>query len=404
MVWYNFLVVFAVAVLVTLVTTPLAIRFARRVGAIDYPDGRRINTRPVPRLGGVALYLGIHVALGSFLLADFAFNDSDFLRQFNGSIGYAGVFVAIAVMFAIGLLDDFLNVGVAIKVLGQIAAAVIAYASGVAFAQFADPFTGQTIELGWLACPITIFYLVAFANIINLIDGLDGLAAGIVAISATALFVLSVASRGTEAAVMAAALIGACLAFLYYNFYPAKVFMGDAGSLMLGFLLGIVSLYGVVRIPALTTLLIPVIIAGIPVIDTFSAIVRRLRSKRSPVRADIEHMHHRLIDIGFNQRSTVLIMYALSALLAISACLVFQYTGLLRLLIIVFLAAVMSFLVWQLNLMSSALQHYYNPRSRRSEQVKAQKQDAEGVREQAYQGDTSDDRRQGDETNGASPK
>jgi UDP-GlcNAc:undecaprenyl-phosphate GlcNAc-1-phosphate transferase len=374
--------VFAVAILVTAIVTPVVILFARHVGAIDYPDGRRVNTRPVPRLGGIALYLGIHIALGSFLLVDLIFNGGDSLRQFNGGIGYPGVFAAIAIMFAIGLLDDFLNVGVIAKISGQIVAAAIAYASGVAFEQFANPFTGQIIELGWLACPITIFYLVAFANIINLIDGLDGLAAGIVVISATALFVLSVATHGTEAAVMAVALIGTCLAFLCYNFYPAKVFMGDSGSLLLGFALGIVSLYGVVRMPALTTLLIPVIIAGIPVVDTFSAIVRRLRSKRSPVSADIEHMHHRFIDIGFNQRSTVLIMYALSVLLAVSACLVFQYTGLLRLLIIMFLAVVTGFLIWRLDLMSSALQHYYNPRRRHGKQAATQEQDVKEAQEQ----------------------
>jgi UDP-GlcNAc:undecaprenyl-phosphate GlcNAc-1-phosphate transferase len=381
--WYYFLMIFAAAALVTLLTTPWVIRFARRINAIDYPDNRRINTRPTPRLGGIALYLGLHAGLACFLLIDFVLGDKGFLQQLNGNISYLGVLAAIAVMFATGLFDDLLDVGVYIKVIGQVIAAIIAYASGLAFAYFTNPITGQIVELGWLACPITIFYLVAFANIINLIDGLDGLAAGIVAISAMALFVLSLNARGAEASVMAIALIGVCLAFLCFNFYPAKVFMGDSGSLLIGFTLGIISLFGVMRAPALTALLIPVIIAGIPVVDTFSAIIRRMRSRRSPVSADVEHMHHRLIAIGFNQRSTVLIMYALSALLAISACLLVQYRGILQWLIIILLAGLTGFLIWQLNLMKSTLQHYYGPRKRRDEQAEEQGEDGDKDSEQA---------------------
>jgi UDP-GlcNAc:undecaprenyl-phosphate GlcNAc-1-phosphate transferase len=369
--------IFAVAALVTLLTTPLVIRLARRIGVIDYPGGRRVNTQPIPRLGGIALYLGIHIGLASFLLVGFSLNGEGFLQQFNNNINYLGVLAAITVMFATGLLDDFLDVGALVKVVGQIIAAVLAYASGLVFAYFTNPFTGQIVELGWLACPITVFYLVAFANIINLIDGLDGLAAGIVAISAAALFVLSLSARGVEASIVSVALVGACLAFLRYNFYPAKVFMGDSGSLLLGFALGVVSLFGVMRAPALTALLVPVVIAGIPVVDTFSAIIRRMRSKRSLASADVEHMHHRFIAIGFNQRSAVLIMYALSALLAISACLLAQYRGVVRWLIIASLAVLTGFLIWQLDLMNSTLQHYYSPRKRRTEQAEEPDKDAD---------------------------
>jgi UDP-GlcNAc:undecaprenyl-phosphate GlcNAc-1-phosphate transferase len=218
--------------------------------------------------------------------------------------------------------------------------------------------------LGWIAYPISIFYLVAFANIINLTDGLDGLAAGIVAISTAALFVLAVTRGGAEAAIVAAALIGACVAFLRFNFYPAKIFIGDSGSLLIGFTLGLVSLFATVRSSALITMLVPLAIAGIPIIDTFSAIVRRIRAGRSPIKADSEHMHHRFINLGLDQRTTVLIMYGLNVVLALCAIMAIQYSGLVRIGIFVVLALIAIFLTWRLGLLQSVLQHHYSHREK----------------------------------------
>ncbi|MDR3053752.1 MAG: undecaprenyl/decaprenyl-phosphate alpha-N-acetylglucosaminyl 1-phosphate transferase [Coriobacteriales bacterium] len=369
MAWYSYVLVCAVAALGTAVAAPLVIRIASKFDVIDYPDGRRVNTSPTPRLGGVALFFGIALALAAFLLLEGDFDPAAATAGTAGAVGaakginYLGATLAVVVIFAVGVIDDFKDIKARYKLLGQIVAAGIAAASGVLFDSFTNPFTNSIVELGAWAYPITVFYLVAFANIINLIDGLDGLAAGIVAISAVALFLLSIGKGGFDAAILALAIIGACMAFLFYNSHPAKLFMGDSGSLLLGFALGLVSLFGVVRTPALITLLIPVVIAGIPVLDTLAAIIRRLRAGKSVISADAEHMHHRFIDFGLDQRTTVLIMYALSALLSIAALAFVQYEGVVRWVIFFALIALIILLVWRLGLMKSVLKHHYNKRN-----------------------------------------
>jgi UDP-GlcNAc:undecaprenyl-phosphate GlcNAc-1-phosphate transferase len=284
------------------------------------------------------------------------------LRGFTREISYPGILFALAVIFAVGVLDDFFGINALWKFLGQILAACIAVISGLLITHFSNPFGSGMIYLGIAAYPITVFYLVAFANIIKLIDGLDGLAAGITAISAASLFAISLSSAGVDAALLAIILVGVSLSFLLFNFYPAKIFMGDSGSLVLGFSLGLVSLFGVMRTPAVIALLIPVVIAGIPVLDTFSAIVRRLRAGKSIATPDAEHMHHRFINLGFSQRTTVLIMYALSALLAFFAYLVTRFGGPVRFSILIGLALLIIILVWRLGLMQSVLSHHYNKR------------------------------------------
>jgi UDP-GlcNAc:undecaprenyl-phosphate GlcNAc-1-phosphate transferase len=360
--WYWLALVSAVAAIGTLAFAPLTVRIARRVNAIDYPDGRRVNTKPTPRLGGVALFVGMLLAIGVFLLVYSVMNDGAPIRGMSAGISYGGVFLSFLVIFGVGIIDDIFGIKVPYKVLGQIAAACIACASGVLFDRFTNPFDGEILYIGLLAYPITIFYLVAFANIINLIDGLDGLASGITAISALALLIISFSKGGFDAAILGAAIIGACCAFLYFNFYPARIFMGDSGSLTLGFALAVLSLFGVVRSPALVTLFIPIVIAGIPVIDTFSAIVRRLRAGRSVAAPDTEHIHHRFMEQGFSQRNTVLILYAMSALLSLGSLLMLQYRGLLRLIIMLSLVLLAVLLVWRFGLTQSVLLHYYYQR------------------------------------------
>lgn len=360
--WYWYLLVLVVAAAGTAATVPLALRLAKRFNAIDYPDGRRVNKRPVPRLGGIALLAGLLLAILVLIILDISLREALIADSLNPSVCYPGVLLAVLAMFAVGVIDDLKGLRARYKLIGQTIAAAIAVVAGVLFDHFANPFSGELIQLGWMAYPITIFYLVAFANIINLIDGLDGLAAGIVAISATALFFVAVTRGGPDAAVVAVALVGACLAFLFFNFYPARVFMGDSGALLLGFSLGIVSLFGVVRTPALITLLVPVVIAGLPVIDTFAAIIRRRRNHKGVLEADTQHMHHRFLDIGLDQRTTVLVMYSLSALLAICAFIVLQYSGPVRIVIVLILAVVVIFLVMRLRLFGPVLSHHYNKR------------------------------------------
>ena len=360
--WHWLVVVLLIALAGTIVATPLCIKLARRLDAIDYPDGRRVNTKPVPRLGGVAVFAGLVLSLGFIVVLNWVSPDILHIRGVNRDINYIGVGAAIAVIFVIGLLDDIFQIKPYLKFLGHITAAVIACASGVLFSHFLNPFGPGAVDIGIMAYPVTVFYLVAFANIINLIDGLDGLASGIVAICATALFVLSFSRGYVDATLVAMAIVGVCLGFLIFNFHPARVFLGDSGSLVLGFSLGLVSLFGVVRATALISLLIPVVIAGIPVIDTFTAIIRRIRSGKSIFSADKAHVHHRFINLGFSQRTTVLIIYGVSIVLAVLAILIAQDQSFLRFVYVGILIVVVALFIWRLGLLSTVLTHHYERR------------------------------------------
>ena len=360
--WFWLAAVFFVALIGAALSTPLAMKLAWRVNAIDYPDGRRVNKLPTPRLGGVAIFAGLVLGLGFMVIVNWINPDLLHIRGLNTGINYFGVGGALLIVFAIGLLDDIYQIKPLAKFLGQILAAIVACVSGVLFSHFLNPFGSGIIDIGWLAYPFTVFYLVAFANIINLIDGLDGLASGVVAICAAALFVLSFSRGGMDAAIMAAALVGVCGGFLFFNFHPAKAFLGDSGSLLLGFSLGIVSLFGVVRATALISLLIPVVIAGIPVIDTFTSIVRRMRSGKPIFAADKEHVHHRFINLGFSQRITVLIIYGLSSVLAVLAILIAQDQTPMRIVYVIILIVIVALFIWRLGLMSTVLTHHYEKR------------------------------------------
>jgi len=360
--WYWLAIVVFVAFLGTILFTPLSIKLAWKIDAIDYPDGRRVNTKPIPRLGGVAVFAGLVISLGFIVVLNWASPDILHIRSVNTSINYLGVGASIVVIFAIGLLDDVMQIKPFVKFLGHIAAASIACASGVLFSHFLNPFGPGVVDIGIIAYPLTVFYLVACANIINLIDGLDGLASGIVAICAAALLVLSFSRGYVDATIVAIAIVGVCAGFLIFNFHPAKVFLGDSGSLVLGFSLGLVSLFGVVRATALISLLIPVVIAGIPVIDTLTSIIRRIRLKQPIFHADKEHVHHRFINFGFSQRTTVLIIYGISIILSVLAILIAQDQSPLRFVYIGILIVVVALFIWRLGLLSSVLTHHYERR------------------------------------------
>lgn len=370
--WIHFLTVFAVALVVTLATTPLAKRIAIRLGAIDYPSARRINKEPIPRMGGIAMFLGLAAALIVQYCGTLAFGwPSAFISHPSLNINYWGLAVSVLVVFSVGCVDDVRSLKPWQKMLGQLVAAVIAAASGLVIGNIVNPFGEGEISLGWLAYPITVVYLVAFANIINLIDGLDGLAAGISGIVSLSLFGMTLMSGRVDAAALAIATAGACLGFLRYNFHPAQIFMGDSGALMLGFVLGIVSLLGVTRIAALTSLIIPLVIAGVPIIDTFAAIVRRRRGGVPIDQADKGHIQHRLIQEGFNQRQAALVIYGWSALLSVGAFVLTQVPVIPRV-IIFFVLLIASFLfVWRLHLFEPVLRHYYNPKTHEDEVLPA---------------------------------
>ena len=265
------------------------------------------------------------------------------------------------------------------KLLGQILAACVAAASGLVIGNVANPFTAELIPIGWLAYPITVVYLVAFTNVINLIDGLDGLAAGITAISCTAMFYLSYEAHQIDATVLACILAGCCLGFLRYNFNPASIFMGDCGSNMLGFLLGVIALLGVNRVAAATTLIVPLVIAGVPIIDTFAAIVRRRRGHTAISQADTGHIQHRLIKQGFDQKQAALMIYGWSILLAAGAIIMTKVALPLRFVVFILLVGVSAVFIRKLHLFEPVLLHRYNPKTHTDEIVSADQAEAEGA-------------------------
>ena len=363
--WLECGTLFLVALIATATLVPVAKKLAVRLDAIDYPSARRVNTRPTPRLGGVAIFLGLTVCL-AVLLSGMLFWGwpNPFVSHPSLSINYPGVAIGVAAMFAVGVVDDVKGLNPKPKLAGQVIAACIVAGSGLLLSSIYNPFEGGFIEFGWLSYPLTVFYLVAFANIINLIDGLDGLAAGITAITAMTIFVFAVLTNRPDATFLSVAVVGACIGFLLYNFHPASIFMGDSGALLLGFSLGVVSLFAVARSALFVSLLVPILAAGVPIIDTAFAIVRRKRSHRPIDEADKGHIHHRLMKAGFGQSATVLIMWGWTAVLALCAILFTEIHGLARIPIFCVLAGVTVFAIAKLHLLEPVLRHHYHPREK----------------------------------------
>jgi UDP-GlcNAc:undecaprenyl-phosphate GlcNAc-1-phosphate transferase len=368
--WIPFSSLFAAALLTSLAATPLARRIAVKLGAIDKPTGRRVNKVPVPRMGGIAIFCGIAAAFAvqyvgtMFLGWPVVLVPSPKLR-----VNYWMLVLAFCVIFTTGLLDDKFSLRPAQKLAGQVLAAVIAVAGGLVIGDISSPLGPEFISLGWLAYPVTVIYLVAYVNIINLIDGLDGLAAGISAIASFTMFVLSVMAGRLDAAALSIAVTGSSLGFLRYNFHPASIFMGDSGSLTLGFALGCLSLLSVTRFAGLTTIIVPLVIAAVPILDTLSAIVRRTRAHVSIGQADRGHIHHRLMDEGFDQRQAVLVMYAWTLMLCLGSVVMTQVGTRPRVGIFCALAAASFLFAHKLHLFEPVLLHHYNPRTGKDELI-----------------------------------
>ncbi|OFK24004.1 glycosyltransferase family 4 protein [Olsenella sp. HMSC062G07] len=361
--WVIHLALLGVALLTTLAVTPLAKQVARRIGAIDRPGARRVNTVPIPRMGGLAVFAGLVSALllqylGTLLLGwPTAFAPAPHFR----SMDYHLVELGFVIIFLTGVLDDVFQLKPWQKLLGQVLAAAVAVAGGLVIGTVVNPFTEGPLNLGWAAYPITIFYLVAYVNIINLIDGLDGLATGISSIAALTMLFLSVLAGRNDAAALSAALVGATLGFLRYNFNPASIFLGDSGSLLLGYALGTISLLSVTRVAGLTTIIVPLVVAAVPIIDTFSAIVRRRRAHVSISQADRGHIHHRLIDEGFNQRQAVLLIYGWTTLLCAGSLVMTQVAVVPRIAIFLALFVLSALFAQHLHLFRPVLLHRASP-------------------------------------------
>lgn len=361
--WLEYGVLFAVAAVVTIALTPLARKLAIKLDAIDYPSARRVNMLPIPRMGGVAIFGGILAALAVVGFGVYAFGWVDPFIDYNGiEVNYWGVLLGTVLIFLVGAVDDVVDLNPKAKMLGQIVAACVVAGSGLLFSSIHNPFGEGYIEFGWVAYPLTVFYLVAFANVINLIDGLDGLAAGITGISAITILLFAVLTGRFDAALFSVILVGVCAGFLKSNFFPASIFMGDSGALLLGFSLGIISLFAVARSALFVSLLVPILAAGVPILDTFFAIVRRKREHRPIDEADKGHIHHRLMRAGFSQRATVLIMWAWTALLAACGVIITWADNLVRIPIFLIACAVTAYAIVKLRLLGDALSHHFNPR------------------------------------------
>ncbi|WP_102337643.1 glycosyltransferase family 4 protein [Collinsella provencensis] len=366
-----FLYVAAASFLTTLLCVPPVRRLAYRLNAIDYPSKRRINVEPTPRMGGLAVFAGLAAAL---IVEIYGIKHLGWppilIPHPSMTINYPMLGIAVLVIVITGAVDDVRQLSPRKKLAGQILAACIAATGGLLIGRVVNPLIpGGEIELGWFAYPITVVYLVAFTNIINLIDGLDGLATGISGIASLSMFSFAILSHRGDAAALAIALFGACLAFLRYNFHPASIFLGDSGSLQLGFVLGTISLLNVSRTAALTSLIIPLIVAGVPIIDTFSAIIRRMRAHVSIGQADKGHIHHRLIQEGYDQRQAVLMIYAWCLLLSLGAMLINQVSVGPRIFIFIALFVCSAFFATRLHLFEPVLRHHYNPKTHRDEIV-----------------------------------
>lgn len=371
--WLPYVCLFLVSFLVTYAVTPLARRVAWKVDAVDYPSRRRINRTPIPRMGGIAVFCGIAAA---FLAQRLGFGQLGWPRMLESSrsldINYGLLSMAFVSIFVTGLIDDKYQLSPGQKLLGQVAAACLAAGGGLVIGSVVNPFSEQLLDLGWLAYPITIVYLVSYSNIINLIDGLDGLASGIAGISSATMFILATMAGRPDASALSISITGATLAFLRYNFHPASIFLGDSGALLLGFALGTVSLLSVTRIAGLTTIIVPLVIAGIPILDTFSAIVRRSRAHVSIGQADRGHIHNRLMDEGFDQRETVLLMYSWTAILCMGTFAMTQVGVIPRIAIFLVLLSSSAFFAVHLKLFHPVLLHHYNPETGDDELVDPQ--------------------------------
>ncbi|MBR0440727.1 MAG: undecaprenyl/decaprenyl-phosphate alpha-N-acetylglucosaminyl 1-phosphate transferase [Firmicutes bacterium] len=306
------LVVFLLAVVVTALATPLCILIAPKIGAMDIPkDKRRVHKKPIPRFGGFAIYLGMLTG---------------FFRLGNMSEQMLGIIGAATLIMIIGIVDDIKGVPAKIKLVGQIICAVLLWFSTLRFSGMANFFSfgpDYIVFPVWLSMAVTVFWIVAIINTINLIDGLDGLAAGVVLIACLSIAYIADYTDRPDTCIIILAVAGACAGFLFYNFNPPRIFMGDSGSMLLGLLLASVSLVGDTPTKSVTlfSATVPVMLLILPIFDTSFAIVRRTVKHRPIFEADKGHLHHRIMAMGFGQRRTVLVLYSISGIMAVAGIL-----------------------------------------------------------------------------------
>lgn len=297
---------FILALAVSFAVTPAVKMLAIKIKAIDVPkDARRMHKVPIPRAGGLAIFAG-------FLIGFLLFGQLTAQSR--------AILIGALLLVALGVVDDVVALKPHVKFLGQIVAALIPALSGVVVTYFSNPFSNSGyLALGAFSIPVTVIWIVGITNAVNFIDGLDGLACGVSTIATVTMFAIAILYSEVQIAVMMAALAGGCLGFLPYNMNPAKIFMGDTGAMFLGYLLAVTSIQGLFKFYAVISFAVPFIVLGLPIFDTAFAILRRVARGQSPLQADRGHVHHRLIDLGFDQKQSVAILYAFSAVMGLTA-------------------------------------------------------------------------------------
>lgn len=302
------LLALGVAFIIAFSSTPIVKSFAQKVGAIDVPnEARRVHDHPIPRMGGLAIFFGFVISVVLF---------ADITKQIQG------ILIGCVIIVATGVVDDIVSLNAWVKLGLQLAAAIVAVCHGVVIEVLMNPNVfseTQHLVLGVLSIPVTVIWIVGITNAVNLIDGLDGLACGVSAISCVTMLVTALLIAEGNVAVILAALAGACIGFIPYNFNPAKIFMGDTGALLLGYVLATMSVVGLFKFYAVVTFAVPLLAMALPLMDTLFSIVRRLLRGQSPMHPDRGHFHHRLIDMGLTQKQAVSVLYSISAILGLLA-------------------------------------------------------------------------------------
>ena len=324
---YNILIAILLALALALVFTPWVRKVAFKIGAIDQPEQRKVHSKIMPRMGGLAVYLAFAAAVL-------------FTQQLDDRL--IGLLVGGLVIVLLGILDDTKGLPAKVKLVGQIAAAAVVIPFDIQIDWITNPINGDSVYLGYWSIPLTIFWIISVTNAVNLIDGLDGLAGGTSFIAALTLAAVTwkMGGLGMEVAGLALILAAATLGFLKYNFYPAKIFLGDTGSMFLGYALSTLAVMGVAKAATAISVIVPMVILGIPLLDVVFAILRRYQSHRPIFQPDKEHLHHRMMALGFSHKQTVLAIYVVNLLLGISAFLLTVLSDSQAVLLLLILAVV----------------------------------------------------------------
>lgn len=308
----KYILSFIMSAIISFVLTPIVRRIAIKTGAMDIPkDNRRVHKEPMPLIGGLAIFFAVIIVTLIFL---------PLTREIISMI------IGSAIIVMGGIIDDYKELSPKKKFLFELIAGIVLIIGGIKIDFITNPFSKDIalLDLKWLSIPVTLFWIVGITNTLNFIDGLDGLSAGVAMISSLTLMIVAGKFGYSNIIILSAAMAGACLGFLPFNFNPAKIFMGDTGALFLGFMLSAITIEGVMKSVATIAIVAPILILSVPIFDTTFAIFRRLLNGQSIVAADKGHLHHRLLSRGFSQRKSVLILYGISALFGVIAILVSQ--------------------------------------------------------------------------------